>query len=322
MSTTLANDVAVELSRRPGCEGLRLDRQISLRDNSVVYRASIGGGRAKAAVKFCRVPGTEHWDPAGAARQFDALRRVHEAFKLVPPQFTVPAPLCLSREEGAYAMSWVQGESLTDRLRGRARAVAVIDELRSAGAWLANFHRVGPQRVGIADIDSKSAHLLAMAATPVLHPVFRQALSELTNAYPQVRALGVHISWLHGDCKADNLLLTGTGLCGIDLDLRYENAVEHDLAQFLNHVDLLAGRTRYWHRRPLRKALNAAFLHGYRSMNGQVSDAVLHWLRLWGVTTYWHTAVAEGSPAWPKRWLLNRLFAGVAGSLLASSQST
>ncbi len=319
MIAVLASRLTAEIHLQPGFEAARVERTVSVRANSVVFFANLGVGTGQpAAIKCCRVPGTDIADPVAAQAQFDALRRVHESLLRVSPRFTVPAPLWLGANLGAYAMSWVVGQSLTEQLGQWGRADSLMTAFESAGAWLGAFHSSGPLQYRPADIEGKAEHLRKMAKQPVSHPLFQQGLERLTRAYPRMQALPLQCSWLHGDCKTDNFMLTSDGVCGIDIALSDVNAVEHDLAQFLNHLELQTSGLRLMHRRQDHTALSQAFLQGYRSTGPTLDDAFLYWMRLWSALSFWHARVVETRPSVLKRGALNYLFSALVGSLLKS----
>lgn len=320
MSNMQVSALVAELNLRPGCTPAHVEREISVRINSVIYLARLDEGPAgKAAVKCCRVSGTDRIDPVAATQQFEALRRVHAASSSQSARFTVPEPLWSSPRLGAFAMSWIEGASLTDMLARKGALAELLTAVEQTGQWLGRFHLAGPLHTvsDSSQIANKAEYVLTMQAAPVRHPQFMRNLQVLAHLGTAVAKLPLRVSWLHGDCKSDNFLLTGEGVCGIDIQLGHENAIEHDLAQFLNHFELLTTRLKFRHRRAAGPALRQAFLQGYRSTGLAPNEILLHWIQLWGASTFWHARVAVAAPAWPQRWLLNRMFANQAKGLVS-----
>ena len=220
---------------------------------------------------------------------------------------------------------WVDGRSLTELLAGWNALSQVSEPVAQAGRWLADFHQAGPLAWQPADLASKHEHLTTLAATGAAEGTdFQHAVDWLSESLAAVQALPGRCSWLHGDTKADNFLLQGVTaqeVCGIDMDLVHTNAVEHDLAQFLNHLALLAQQRRHRHLAPLLPGAAQAFLAGYEAACGQpVRRTLVHWLRLWMSLSRWHAAVqGHGLAAWPRRWLQRRQHAGLVRDLLRSA---
>lgn len=176
--------------------------------------------------------------------------------------------------------------------------------------------------MAVADLASNIDHLTEMRRDPVSHPLFGEALKAVAAYASRIADLPVATSWLHGDCKPDNFMASADGLVGIDISLRYENAIENDLTAFLNELELMLLDIRWRRATPHAKRLREAFLRGYISAGAPVCLAVLNWLQLWSSLTYWHAAIVENKPGWPKRWLLNRHFSTLVELRLAEMRST
>ena len=307
-----------DLAHALGWSQPQLEGPISVRNNSTVYIVRPGNGQSvRAILKCCRNPVTGLSDNESANRQFHALSRAHGALDSVGLGQDVPRPLLLLPAAGAYAMSWVEGEPLTAWLYRRCELSALVDACERAGHWLARFHTAGPLRAGVADIASKLIRIDEMRRLPVRHPVFKLALNALASTSDIILSPQLHISWLHGDCKADNLLISRANVVGIDMDLRYENSIEHDLAQFMNHLDLVLMRYRLLHLRRNAGLLQNSFILGYRKSGISINMDFLGWLRMWSALTLWHSSLVEAPPPWYKRWLLERQFSNLTGRIQA-----
>ena len=153
---------------------------------------------------------------------------------------------------------------------------------------------------------------------PAAHATFAQAAAVLEETRSAAESRPVDRSWLHGDCKTDNFMFDAGKTYAIDIGLSHENAVEHDLAQFLNQLDMLLARPRFLRLAFGRKALHEAFWRGYRATGPEVSEPCLRWLRLFGLFALWHTTVVEdGRESALRAWLLNRMFIAQARRLIA-----
>lgn len=287
---------------------VQLSNPVSERDNSKIFRAFIEASIPfEAAVKFCLVPKTKIPDTAAATEQFVALERVNHALASGNPRYRVPTPLYLAPELGALVMSWVDGESLTDKLRRPALFFEGENWFEGVGAWLGNFHKAGPTRNQCVDLVERLKVVDDLCATPLSDKSFAKALSILRKTAPALNGMEVEASWLHGDCKTDNFFLSGSNIFGIDISLSYENPVEYDLAQFLNNFDLLLAGPKYLHLFKLKSTLEAAFWRGYQTTGPSVSSIYLNWLRLNFSLSFWHAMLKDRKQS-ARTWVLNRIF--------------
>lgn len=309
------------LSARFGGARVTLDGPLSVRDYSLIYRARIDSDVPfAAALKQCIDPRRGTPAPDEAQRQFAALVRVSKALSScsqADPRYRVPRPLEPLPEFAAYAMTWVDGIALTHRMRGLAAPFNAAGWLEATGAWLRNFHRAGPWRRERASLAQPIDVIGQLESSPLTaQPAFALALRTLRQAIPRLEGIDVDVSWLHGDCKADNFIIADDGICGIDISLAHQNAVEYDLGQFLNHLELLLAGPRFIHLRGQRARLEDALRRGYRDAGTAVCDAYLDWLRLVFAVTYWHNET-EGRDAGLRLRALNWLFRALTNRLSA-----
>jgi tRNA A-37 threonylcarbamoyl transferase component Bud32 len=294
-----------------------LDGPISVRDNSEIFHAAIEVSEPiEAAVKHCLIPRSGTPDTSSAREQFVALERVASALAAANQRYRVPTPLCLIEDLATFAMSWLDGESLTQRMRRPATITCGARWLEGVGAWLGLFHNAGPCRRQRVDITERLAALEEISATPLRAKSFGKGIVLLRQTATPLKNLETYTSWLHGDCKADNFFLKGENIYGIDLSLIHENCVEYDLAQFLNNFDLLLLNPRYLAARTIRSKLENSFRRGYQRTGPTVSNAYLNWLRLSFALPYWHGTV-HGRMRTPHSLLLNWMFANLTSRLSA-----
>ena len=297
--------------------GLRveLDGPISVRDNSEIFHALIGtSAPLEVAVKHCLVPHTKVPDVLAAKEQFAALKQVSQALANKNEHYRVPTPLHLVPALATFAMSWVDGESLTRKMRRPAVFTSGPGWFEETGAWLGNFHMAGPCRRQLVNLRERITAVGDLYASPLPDKSFANALIILEKATSALERVEADVSWLHGDCKTDNFILCGKYVYGIDISLSYENPVEYDLAQFLNNLDLLLVGPQYLHLIGMRGALEKAFWRGYRTTGPIVSHAYLNWLRLSFSLSFWHTMLA-GQKHGIRAWALNRMFAKLTARL-------
>lgn len=294
---------------------IEIDGPVSVRDNSQIFHATINMVTPlEAAVKLCLDPQMKTPDESAAAEQFAALERVSNALENGNNRFRVPEPLCLSAELATFAMSWVDGKSLTSLLRHPSVFVKGEVWFHDIGAWLGSFHKLGPLRRRQVCLDERLAEIDSLSISPISDEAFSKAVLVLQKTAPALKGIEVEVSWLHGDCKTDNFLLSANGIYGIDISLSYENPVEYDLAQFMNNLDLLLRSPQYLYLRGMQSKLEEAFWRGYHSTGSPVSDAYLNWLRLGFSLSFWHSML-NGRRRSIRTGIYNRMFANQASRL-------
>lgn len=294
---------------------VQLDYPISVRDNSEIFHAVIGTVvPLEVAVKYCVHPKASSPDESAAKEQFFALERVAGAFLNRNDRYRVPTPLCLLPELATLGMSWIDGESLSIKMRRPAVFFEGSSWFEEVGAWLGNFHSAGPLRRRLVNLDERLAVAEGWYASPLKDKCFAKAILILHETASSLKHIEVETSWLHGDCKADNFILCGRDTYGMDISLRHENAVEYDLAQFWNNLDLLLANPKYLLARSMRSRLSEGFWRGYRSTGPSISQSYLNWLRLNFSLSFWHDMV-NGQRQYPRSWILNRMFSKLVISL-------
>jgi len=228
---------------------------------SNVFRVAVDGLATELAVKALIDPESGGPDAATALRQYDALRRVHDAMA-GNDGLRVPRPFFVAPAEGVVAVEWIAGASMTETLLSRATSVDDAHALmRRAAAWLGCFARAGRVETVPLDVRNKLDAIASLDAALGGFPPARQAFAALRAHASDAGNVALETSWLHGDFKADNLLVDRDNTVGIDLHIRHRNAIVHDAAAFLNHWDLTVCDPRAWRWRKWRKELARSFLH-------------------------------------------------------------
>jgi tRNA A-37 threonylcarbamoyl transferase component Bud32 len=298
-------------------DGAKIDigTLISIRKYSEIFHAVASTTTpTELAIKFCLVPDTNAPDINASEQQFSGLQRTFRALKEKNPFHSVPIPIMIIPEQGVYAMSWVNGRSLTEKLP----SLTVFSEgnrwFSNVGAWLGTFHAAGPSRNQIAVLDSRMVELERIRADPVGDPLFLDTLALLEKKVQKIQGIDATTSWLHGDCKTDNFIINGDITCGIDICLKHENPVEYDLAQFLNNLALILRNPLHTPLLLLGQRLEQAFLNGYESSGQKISPEYLVWLRLSLLASFWHSTL-KNHRGTMRAWILNRMFRGAVSDI-------
>jgi len=285
-------------------------------ENSLLFRAENIDFESdelpsQLAIKLCLDSPGYAPSPTAAISEAEALRQVY-AHLATDPCYRVPRPFSILAEHGFVVTEWIDGWPLTRHcLDWRCPPREVCDLIRRAGTWLRRFHDC---RV-LSDAPIEVDRILSG-----LEETFKEAVPSFTTDL--VACAGVNLlaetaesisdiplarSWLHGDFKADNLLISGQRLVGIDIHLAFENVVVNDLAQFLNHFELLIFHPRGWRLGSSRHAIVDAFIEGYVGEGPAITCRALTWVRLSAVLNLW----ANRMSAWvlpQKRWFLSQCF--------------
>lgn len=281
-----------------GAGGCRVAGPVAARDNSRLFYAECSGSASPMAVKLCLKPRSDELDPDTALHQHDTLLRVHRAMG-ERSDLSVPKPLLVIPEYGLVATEWIAGKNLAMLLFswgcGFARA---RDLVSGAGRWLRRFHACRVLAPGRLDAHEKLAFVSKLAAAhPVDDPIFQQALTTLRASADAAARPTLERSWVHGDFTADNVMVSGARTLGIDVDVRHENTVIHDLAPFLNHLELRALHPGGWLRAFSLPSLRGLFLHSYFDKKTEEVAVPLAWLRLCMLLQTWISARRKaGSP--------------------------
>lgn len=297
---------------------LVVQKLISSRENSCVFLATTDTGSIdRVAIKCCYQPGTNLPDEETAARQYSALGVFHKSFQSAGRCFRVVEPIFFDRSLAAYGMSWVAGKSLTESVRHCYSPRRVVGYFELAGKWLGNFHALGPIRRAPPDLSAQIRHMEVMEREPLDHRCFHEGLLFLRSSSFALVSGVSSTSWLHGDCKTDNVMLSEEGMVfGIDIALAHENSVEMDLAMFLNDLDLRLQTPGFIHLAPMNADFRSAFLKGYGSLGPSIDLAFLQKRRLWSALTLWHASVVHMQPKRLKKFYLNWVFSKLVRRLV------
>lgn len=279
-------------------EPCRVTGPLAARQNSRLFLAQCG---ARAlAVKICLKAHTEEVDSQAAQLQFETLQRVHRLMG-AEAEFSVPTPYLVIPQAGLVAAEWIPGTNLAALVFSWRCSGARARELVARGAqWLRRFHACHAAPPGHLEIEDKLAFMARMESSARIDDaLFVNARTCLEASAAAACAGQVARSWVHGDFTADNLMIAGSRVVGIDVDVRFENTVLHDIAPFLNHLELRTFHPDGWPRAVSIEALQRTFVESYQGPDTSPIAVPLAWMRLYMVLQGWISA--RGKPASPLR---------------------
>ena len=184
-------------------------------------------------------------DTSGA--QYRAMKAIWPQFE-THPNWKIPRPLDYIPQDSALVMEEISASPLLERLPwifwdSRACRTAELDCQR-AGQWLRFYHDIGRKdECGPLNAEGQwpgldeTLHGLETAGfeqsiCPVLHrwfvPLVKQIVGKLRP-----------ISNVHGDYKADNVMINDECVVVLDLVAEHQSAIDLDIAAFLNSLLML-----------------------------------------------------------------------------------
>jgi aminoglycoside phosphotransferase (APT) family kinase protein len=189
-------------------------------------------------------------------------------------------------------MDWVDGLSVAEILSAARTSNAMLTETsRRAGAWLAAFHRLNTDGFAATDTGlllSRLERVRAQAGGWLDDKIFHRSVWELRRTVSAVELIKLPVAWRHGDCKAQNLMVTGAGeFFAIDLEVQDRDVVAADLAKFIGDVEFLSWHPRAWRLRRRRKLIMTSAVDGYTAGNSASMALPLAWLRLHRLLSLW-----------------------------------
>lgn len=296
---------------------------LAIRDNSRLFYAECTGFPSPLAVKVCLQPHTDQTDPNSAQRQYDALLRVSRAMGY-GTEFSVPQPYLVREDVGMLVSEWISGANMTDLVCSwRCNSAQAHEYMMRGARWLRCFHachQLARDRLHLAE---KLNFIVEMeSAGYVADPVFSRSLTCLKEFAEAAAAVTLEQSWLHGDFKTDNLLISGRRTVGIDVHLRHEGAVIYDLALFLNHLELRLCHPSSWRLASSHAQLRNTFLTSYLQDHRDRMAAPLAWVQLYMILAEWCTAQAHASSSWLRSSFVNICYRRVAARLASRIQGT
>jgi hypothetical protein len=230
----------------------------------------------------------------------------------------VPPPL--GHTDSIVAFEFMVGRTLEDVIRhgrrGEQRA-----HIYEGGQWFANFHRAGLQAHGAGDFEARLEAIAGRVnASSNRSPVVHDALAFLGRATQQLCDRKLRLVTLHGDAKPANLLVleANSQICGFDIDGRYINAAEMDVAQFVVQIHIAASSPFGMPDDELARDLERHFLNGYRQ-NGGYEQEVVRWMKVYFGLGFWVSARGRNIL---QRRLLDHVLEGITQEAVALESGT
>ena len=248
------------------------------------------------------------------------MQRTHAAM-IGSSAFSVPEPYFLYEQRGLVAMEWIPGKDMTTRLLSGCTLSEAEQMMHRAAEWLHCFHVAGRLPPGRLDVEDKVEQVNGeLGHSPLARdPVFSRALQCMRETAADAGTVVLDRSWIHGDFKTDNLIVTGERTIGLDIHTRMENVVFYDIAPFLNYLDLKLLHPRAWRLWRSRTRLVEAFLIRYGINGSDAAMLSLCWVRLFSLLSVWDGVARRQQtivPALATRWLFHNVTSRVIGDLV------
>lgn len=242
------------------------------------------------ALKFCLTADGKP-DFATAQSQYTALERIAGLASRSAASVRVVRALGLIEEHACLAMEWIEGRSVAAALAGPMIAETEIRTgSKAVGCWLRGFHamhrladRPMSCAVMLANLELQTPPAQALAS----NRHFARGQAALERTAPTIAAIPVPIAHHHGDFKAENLMMTGEGLIGLDIAAHWDDAVTLDLAKFIRDLTFGAWRPSGWLLGRRHRLIADTFLDGYGATGHPTWQAPLHWAQLHGLLRFW-----------------------------------
>lgn len=217
-----------------------------VRRESTIYRLSSGRWPRSICVKIVKGARDGLKDSASF---YEALCHYHARTDR-ENGYTVPEPYGWIPEDHAVIMEWVEGQTFSEILKRQLFFTKRRHEnLRKVAGWLRWFHaqseiergnlRNGWQLKAIrkAFDQNPDLDLAAMAHDTAI----REHIEVAASHSGLVRGLGIESAILHGDFKTTNVIISDSGVVGIDFMGRRRGTVSQDIFRFLSDVDFYRG---------------------------------------------------------------------------------
>jgi hypothetical protein len=269
---------------------------------SRLFRCQASGYATPLALKFC-LTRDGHPDIELARMQYDVLTWLDARAQSGPEPIKLVRALNLIEEHACLVMEWVEGRSVAAVLASPVTSTSEIafwSEM--AGAWLKRFHdlrRIPPRptdtKALIASIDEDLPQAPGISA----NLSFAHGNGVLRQAACVVGSIPVPCAIHHGDFKAENLMITGGALAGLDISSDWNDTVTLDLAKFIRDLDFRSWRPSGWMLGWRHDDIVRHFLAGYAQGEALDLHLPLLWARLHGLLRFW--IELEATPPDPVR---------------------
>lgn len=297
------------------------------RRSSLFFLGLAGGGavcRWVVKLPHSTVTQADLSSPLSAADQHAALQRLYLHLQRAGGGVTTPRPVARVPEIEGFVMEYVPGPTVAALIGPRAllRPGPLLAAVVSSAAVLRAVHSLEPaatDRIDLRELTARAAARARRALAAADLPIRERWLAAVS-ASPSATAPTV---LLHGDFAPENVILSPSGPCCLEPDLRERGWAEQDVTRFLLMLfdapmfvvgaDLLPVRR-------LRNRAAATFLQAFYD-HDPVPETVRPLLML-GLATRWstrHTDVAHRSARFrrARQLLLRRHFARILDEVSA-----
>ena len=300
------NELAVILRNHFGldntCE-LQVKR-LPATGNSCLFIASGGALPQKIFVKQVHTADSE--------KQFRSL--VALSNQLGSYAYRVPRPITCLANHNIVCMECVEGPDLKKLLMNSSMHDDVKkNAIRRAGGWISHFHSTNRQDPRPIDFKRKIDDLKKCTEKSERYlaqdPVLAAANDWLVAGSHRLAGKSVARGIVHGDFKAENLIVTDCSIVGIDFCHDSIGSQLMDIAQFTNNVRLIGstlGGRRY---RNQTDSWANLLVNAYQESSGEISESTLKWLRIHHMLRYWGIEKSRMSPfgIFQTNWLRNEI---------------
>src|SRR5258706_3479112 len=161
--------------------------------------------------------------------------------------FGLPKPLDYFSDMPALVMERVSGSSLQE-LFSKMKVMPshqrmLASACRHTGHWLTRLHVATSLVPGKLNAEEKLVHatsnLMKLESMGFSHDLCHRSADFLKRQADRLAFSETKMALVHGDFTVDNVMVDGDRIVGLDLTRLDHNAIEHDLATFLNSLRLL-----------------------------------------------------------------------------------
>jgi aminoglycoside phosphotransferase (APT) family kinase protein len=159
--------------------------------------------------------------------------------------------------------------------------------LTQAGSWFANFHLAGFSWFGTSDLAEKLRTILSRVSADLgMSSTLGDALEFLNHGAQRLGDQSYRLMTLHGDAKPENLIVGPQRISGVDIEGRFINVAEMDVAQFLVQANLAAANPLGLLDEDSASEIEQSFLDGYAQVTVIDLD-LLRWMEVYFSISFW-----------------------------------
>ncbi len=209
---------------------------------STVYLIRFRGAPRKVLIKVFR------GEVEMALLQYGTLKVLWPLFSDKCRGLTVPRPLDLFADLNAIVMEEIPGRNLKELIH-RSRwylGSHTLEAFKKSGMWLRQFHYFGNNGNKDKDVlkfEEVLEEIQEQLKRCVEHDLDQRLAADISNFLAsEVHGIAQHeepVSYLHGDFKIDNVVVSDQDVGAVDFSIRRRNLIHYDLASFCNSIDLI-----------------------------------------------------------------------------------